>query len=125
MKILLVDDSKTIRTIQKRCLEACPGVQFFEAGDGIEALGVIATEGRMDLAIVDWNMPNMDGHTLVKRIRETDKKLLIIMCTTEAEKPRVLEALKAGVNNYVVKPFTPQSLLEKVEATFAKARQAA
>jgi two-component system chemotaxis response regulator CheY len=125
MKILLVDDSKTMRSIQKKALEVNPGVVFFEAGDGLEALKILATSGRMDLALVDWNMPNMDGHTLVQKIRETDKKTPIIMCTTEAEKPRVIEALKAGVNNYVVKPFTPQILLEKIEATLTRAQQAA
>jgi two-component system chemotaxis response regulator CheY len=125
MNILLVDDSKTMRTIQKKILEVHPGVQFFEAADGLEALKIIPTISRVDLALVDWNMPNMDGHTLVTKIRETDKKMPIIMCTTEAEKPRVIDALKAGVNNYVVKPFTPEVLLEKVEATLKKLRQAA
>ena len=123
MKILLVDDSRVMRNIQKKYLEANPGVQFLEAGDGIEALSVLATSGPVDLALVDWNMPNMDGHTLVKKIRETDRKTLIIMCTTEAEKPRVLDALKAGVNNYLVKPFTAESLIEKVQATFKRATQ--
>jgi two-component system chemotaxis response regulator CheY len=125
MKILLVDDSKTMRMIQKKILAVNPGVEFIEAGDGLEALAALATVGRVDLALIDWNMPNMDGHTLVKKMRETDKKTPIIMCTTEAEKPRVIDALKAGVNNYVVKPFTPEALLDKVEATLKKIREAA
>jgi two-component system chemotaxis response regulator CheY len=125
MKILLVDDSKTMRSIQKKYLGTNPGVQFVEAGDGIEALTALATSGPVDLALVDWNMPNMDGHTLVQKIRATDKKTPIIMCTTEAEKARVIEALKAGVNNYVVKPFTEEILLEKVESTMQKARATA
>jgi two-component system chemotaxis response regulator CheY len=125
MKILLVDDSKTMRTIQKKILEVNPSVQFLEAGDGVEALAVLAANGKVDLALVDWNMPNMDGHTLVKKIRETDKRTPIIMCTTEAEKPRVIDALSAGVNNYVVKPFTPEILLGKIEATLKKAREVA
>jgi two-component system chemotaxis response regulator CheY len=124
MKILLVDDSRVMRNIQKKYLEVNPGVQFLEAADGIEALSVLASSGPVDLALVDWNMPNMDGHTLVKKIRETDRKTLIVMCTTEAEKPRVLDALKAGVNNYLVKPFTAESLVEKVSQTLAKARAA-
>ena len=124
MNILLVDDSKTMRTIQKKILEVNPGVQFFEAADGLEALALLA-KTRMDLALVDWNMPNMDGHTLVKKIRETDKRTPLIMCTTEAEKPRIIDALRAGVNNYVVKPFTGEVLLEKVEATLKKVREAA
>ena len=65
-------------------------------------------------------MPNMDGLTLIRKIRETDKSIPLIMCTTEAEKTRVLEAVKAGVNNYIVKPFTVESLGEKIEQTMAK-----
>jgi two-component system chemotaxis response regulator CheY len=126
MKCLLVDDSRTMRNIQKKVLCALPGVEFSEAGDGVEALSVIAaTPGGFDLMIVDWNMPNMDGITLVKKVRETDKKTLLIMATTEAEKSRVLDAIRAGVNNYVVKPFTPEGLLEKISTTLAKAKAAA
>lgn len=126
MKILLVDDSRTMRNIQKKVLEALAPVEFAEAGDGVEALGLMATTaGGFDLVFVDWNMPNMDGHTFVTRVRATDKKTPMIMCTTEAEKARVVEALKAGVNNYVVKPFTPEILLEKTRAVLDKAKAAA
>jgi two-component system chemotaxis response regulator CheY len=125
MKILLVDDSKTMRNIQRKILSALPDTTFAEAGDGVEALALIAaTPGGFDLILVDWNMPNMDGITLISKIRETDKKTLLIMATTEAEKSRVLEALRAGVNNYVVKPFTVESLTSKVTQTLAKARAA-
>ena len=125
MKCLLVDDSRTMRNIQKKVLGAVPGIEFAEAGDGLEALSVIsATPNGFDLMIVDWNMPNMDGITLVKKVRETDKKTLLIMATTEAEKARVLDAIRAGVNNYIVKPFTPEGLLEKVSQTIAKAKAA-
>jgi two-component system chemotaxis response regulator CheY len=122
MNILLVDDSKTMRNIQKKTLAAlAPDVQFSEAGDGVEAMVVISTKTQFDVILVDWNMPNMDGITLIRKIRETDKATPLIMATTEAEKGRVLEALKAGVNNYVVKPFTADSLLEKVQQTLTKA----
>jgi two-component system chemotaxis response regulator CheY len=122
MKILLVDDSKMMRSIQKKVLTALGDVEFAEAGDGVEALAIISkTVGGFNLALVDWNMPNMDGLTLVTRIRATDKKTLLMMVTTEAEKSRVMEALKAGVNNYAIKPFTPEALLEKVKNTLAKA----
>src|SRR4051812_41785009 len=121
MKILLVDDSRTMRNIQKKALEKLGTVEFIEAGDGIEALSALASQGgAVDLMVVDWNMPNMDGHTLVTRVREKDKTTPIVMCTTEAEKSRVLDALKAGVNNYVVKPFTPDAILEKINQTLAK-----
>lgn len=126
MKILLVDDSKTMRNIQKKVLEGLGGVEFAEAGDGIEALtAVAANPAGFNLILVDWNMPNMDGHTFVTRVRANDKKTPMIMCTTEAEKTRVVDALKAGVNNYVVKPFTPEVLLEKVKTTLEKFKAAA
>jgi len=123
MKILLVDDSRTIRNIQKNVLAQLGHTEVAEAADGVEALKMIA-ESRPDLALIDWNMPNMDGITLVRKIRETDKNLPLMMCTTEAEKTRVLEAIKAGVNNYVVKPFTAETLAEKINATLAKTQQA-
>ena len=125
MKILLVDDSKTMRNIQKKVLETLGGVEFAEAGDGLEALTAIAaTPGGFNLILVDWNMPNMDGITLVGRIREKDKRTPLIMVTTEAEKTRVVDAIKAGVNNYVIKPFTPPALLEKVNQTLDKMKAA-
>jgi two-component system chemotaxis response regulator CheY len=126
MKILLVDDSKTMRNIQRKVLEGLGQVEFLEAGDGVEALGVFkANAGQIRMALVDWNMPNMDGHTLVTKVRETDKTTVLIMCTTEAEKTRVVDAIKAGVNNYVVKPFTPETLLEKVKQTLERHKAAA
>lgn len=119
MNILLVDDSRTIRNIQKNTLKTLGHTDIIEAADGIEALTCIAKQ-RPDLMRVDWNMPNMDGITLIKKVRETDKKLPIIMVTTEAEKTRVIEAVKAGVNNYCVKPFTAETLAEKISQTMAK-----
>ena len=119
MKIMLVDDSRTIRNIQKNVLAQLGYTEVVEAADGVEALNQIGS-ARPDLVLIDWNMPNMDGITLVRKIRETDKRLPLIMCTTEAEKSRVLEAIKAGVNNYVVKPFTAETLAEKINATLAK-----
>src|SRR5438094_136545 len=116
MKVLLIDDSRTMRNIQKKILSEMGAIEFSEAGDGAEALDVIAqASGGFDLLLVDWNMPIMDGITLVKRVRETDKKTPMVMVTTEAEKGRVMEAIKAGVNNYVIKPFTPEMLTDKVK----------
>ncbi|MEM8875324.1 MAG: response regulator [Planctomycetota bacterium] len=120
MKILLVDDSKTMRNIQKKCLGEV-ATEIAEAGDGVEALAEINNEvGKFGLIMIDWNMPNMNGFQLVQEIRKFDKSTPLIMCTTEAEKARVVEAIKAGVNNYVIKPFTPDSMMEKVNATLAK-----
>ncbi len=121
MKFLLVDDSRTMRNIWKKVVSSISGTEVFEAGDGIEGLKQIAENGPFNVMLVDWNMPNMDGLTMVTKVRETDKKSIIIMCTTEAEKPRIIEAIKAGVNNYVVKPFTPDTLLTKIDETLKKA----
>ncbi len=119
MKILLVDDSRTIRNIQKNVLSQLGFNDVMEAADGVEALKQIAA-CKPELCLIDWNMPNMDGITLVRKIRETDKSTPLIMVTTEAEKSRVLEAIKAGVNNYVIKPFTAETLSEKINATLSK-----
>ncbi|OWY70886.1 hypothetical protein B7486_14905 [cyanobacterium TDX16] len=124
MKILLVDDSRTIRNIQKNTLKSLGYVDILEASDGLEALNFISKE-RPGLILMDWNMSNMDGITLIKKVRETDKALPIIMVTTEAEKSRVIEAVKAGVNNYVVKPFTADTLAEKIKQTLSKVTAAA
>lgn len=119
MKILLVDDSRTIRNIQKNVLTQLGHTEIMEAADGVEALARMG-EVMPDLMLVDWNMPNMDGITLIRKVRETNKKVPIIMVTTEAEKSRVIEAIKSGVNNYVVKPFTAETLAEKIEQTMQK-----
>jgi two-component system chemotaxis response regulator CheY len=119
MRIMLVDDSRTIRNIQKNVLAQLGHTDVVEAADGVEALKQLP-ETKPDLVLIDWNMPNMDGITLVHKIRESDKQLPLIMCTTEAEKSRVIEAIKAGVNNYVVKPFTAETLSEKINSTLAK-----
>ena len=126
MKVMLVDDSRTMRNIQKKVLSVLGVTDFAEAGDGLEALSLIAaTPEGFDLILIDWNMPNMDGHALVQRIREKDKATPLIMVTTEAEKQRVIDAIKAGVNNYVIKPFTPEQLIERVRGTMEKLKAAA
>ena len=119
MKILLVDDSKTMRNIQKSVLSQLGYTEIEEACDGQDALSKVKAFGP-DLLLVDWNMPNMDGLSFVKAYRQNDKTTPIIMVTTEAEKSRVIEAIKAGVNNYVVKPFTPDLLSQRIQETLAK-----
>ncbi|MBO6739509.1 MAG: response regulator [Phycisphaerales bacterium] len=119
MRILLIDDSKTMRNIQKSVLKQLGHTDIEEACDGQDALNKVP-EFKPELCLVDWNMPNMDGLTFVKTFRETDKTTPLIMVTTEAEKSRVIEAIKAGVNNYVVKPFTPDLLSERITETIAK-----
>lgn len=113
--LITVDDSSTMRRIIKNTLLKIGFSNVLEAGNGIEALEVIA-QNKVDLIITDWNMPEMDGLTFVKTLRSKDKykEVPILMITTEAAKEDILTALRSGVNNYVVKPFTPEILQEKV-----------
>jgi len=119
MKVMLVDDSKTMRNIQKGILTQLGYTELEEACDGLDALSKVGAF-QPELLLVDWNMPNMDGLTFVKKFREQGNKAPIIMVTTEAEKSRVVEAIKAGVNNYVVKPFTPDLLGERIKETLSR-----
>ena len=125
MNVLLVDDSKTMRNIQKAALATMGAVTTTEAADGVEGLKAIsAAAAPFDLILVDWNMPNMNGLEMVTEVRKTDRRTPMIMVTTEGEKDRVLGAIKAGANNYVLKPFKPEDLVAKVTATLAKVRAA-
>ncbi len=116
MKILLVDDSTTMRRIQKNQLAGLGITDIVEAENGQEALSVAAENMPIDYMFLDWNMPIMNGLDCLKTLRAdaTYKDLKIIMCTSESEKTRVLEALKAGANNYIVKPFDADALKEKL-----------
>lgn len=114
MRVLLVDDSGTMRTIQRRCLEKLGVAQIVEAADGKQAIELFECS-KMDIILSDWNMPVMDGLTLLKAIRQRDKDIPFIMITTEAERSRVVAAVQAGVSDYLVKPFTPDGLKEKLE----------
>ncbi len=118
MRIRLVDDSKTMRNIQKSVLTQLGHTHVQEACDGQDALSKVGAF-KPDLLLVDWNMPNMDGLSFVKAFRQTNQSTPIIMVTTEAEKSRVIDAIKAGVNNYVVKPFTPDLLSQRIQETMA------
>ncbi|RJP30899.1 MAG: response regulator [Candidatus Omnitrophota bacterium] len=119
MRALIVDDSDTMRRILRSTLLQVGFTEFGEAGDGLEAV-VEAGKKKYDLILMDWNMPNMSGLDSVKKIRAQGKTMPIIMVTTESEKSRVLEALKAGANNYIIKPFKPDSVIVKVQETIAK-----
>ena len=113
--ILTVDDSSTMRRIIKNTLNKIGFGNVLEAGNGVEALEVLS-KNSVDLIITDWNMPEMDGLTFVKTVRANKEydEVPILMVTTEAAKEDILMALKSGVNNYIVKPFTPDTLKEKV-----------
>jgi two-component system chemotaxis response regulator CheY len=115
--LLIVDDSVTMRRIIKNTLQKLGFKNFQEAGNGSEALDVLGkAKDNIDLILLDWNMPEMDGLEFLKVIKSSDeyKEIPILMVTTEAAKEDILTALKHGVNNYVVKPFTPDTLRSKV-----------
>jgi two-component system chemotaxis response regulator CheY len=119
MKILTVDDFSTMRRIIRNMLRQLGYNNIVEAEDGAEALSLLQRE-KVDFVISDWNMPNMSGLDLLKAIRADDnlKLLPVLLVTAEALKENVVEALKAGVNNYVVKPFTAETLKERIDAIF-------
>jgi two-component system, chemotaxis family, chemotaxis protein CheY len=119
MRIMLIDDSKTMRNIQKSVLKQLGYTEIEEASDGQDALSKISAFNP-DLCLVDWNMPNMDGLAFVKAFRQQNKTTPLIMVTTEAMKPRVIQAINAGINSYIVKPFTPELLSERITDTLAK-----
>jgi two-component system chemotaxis response regulator CheY len=116
MRILLVDDSNTMRRIQKTQLAGLGIKDIFEADNGEIALIELSNNMPVDVILLDWNMPVMDGLAFLKKIRENAAYagVKVIMCTSESEKTKVIEALKAGANNYIVKPFTPVALKEKL-----------
>ncbi len=114
MKILVVDDSLTMRRIIKNSLSKIGYTDIAEASNGVEGLEEFE-KGGVNLILTDWNMPEMDGMTFVTKLREKDPNIPILMITTNAAKEDVLEAFKAGVSDYIVKPFTPDVLKEKIE----------
>ena len=113
-KVLVVDDSGTMRKIVVRALNHVGFTDTIEAGDGAEALSVFQANP-IDLVLTDWNMPNKSGLDLTKDIRALGSKVPIFMITTEAEKERVVEAIQSGVTDYLMKPFTQDVLQEKLQ----------
>ena len=113
-RVLIADDSSTMRKIILRSLQAAGIPSAVEASDGDEAVALFKP-GTFDLVLTDWNMPGKTGLEVARAIRAQDPKVPIIMITTEAEKSRVIEAIQAGVTDYLVKPFTPDTLQDKLE----------
>lgn len=113
-RVLVADDSSTMRKIIIRSLQAVGVPTATEAADGNEALALFKP-GQFDLVLTDWNMPGKTGLEVVQGIRAQDPKVPIIMVTTEAEKGRVMQAIQAGVSDYLVKPFTADTLRAKLE----------
>ena len=116
MKILLVDDFPTMRKIVRNLLKEAGFTDIEEAENGLMALEKLRA-GQFELVITDWNMPEMTGLELLKKIREDDslKNIPVLMVTAEATKECVVEAVQAGVSNYIVKPFTAAALKEKID----------
>lgn len=123
LKFLVVDDSVTMRRIVSNSLKNLGFDNFVEAGDGKEALAALSSDNSINFVITDWNMPVMTGLELIKAIRSDPSysKLPVLMVTTRGVKDDIIEALNAKVNNYIVKPFTPQVLKEKIEQCLVSA----
>lgn len=120
-KILVVDDFLTMRRIVRNLLKQLGYENITEAEDGDQAY-VKLKGGGFGFVVSDWNMPNLDGLGLIRKVRSDPdlKELPFLMVTAEAEKDKVIEAIRAGVSNYVVKPFTAEVLKEKIEKIFNK-----
>ena len=116
MKVMVVDDSAVMRKIVIKALMEGGHTDIVEAADGKEALTKVED---VDVIFTDWNMPVMDGLTFVKELRQSSK-IPIVMVTTEGGQKEVLEAMKNGVNDYIVKPFTPSILVSKLESLVKK-----
>lgn len=121
MKILIVDDFSTMRRIIKNLLRDLGFNNTAEADDGLTALPMLQN-GNFDFLVTDWNMPGMTGIDLLKAIRSDERlaNLPILMVTAEAKREQIIAAAQAGVNGYVVKPFTAQVLKEKIEKIFER-----
>lgn len=115
MRALVIDDSAAVRTILKRILTDC-GFEVLEASHGKEALDRLRDGGKIDIALVDWNMPEMSGFDFIRAVRadHAHDGMRLMMVTTETEIAQVAKALEAGANEYVMKPFTKDMILEKL-----------
>lgn len=124
MKILVVDDFSTMRRIIKNLLKDLGFTNIQEADDGNTALPMLM-QGDFDFVVTDWNMPGMQGIDLLRNIRATDKlkHIPVLMVTAEAKKEQIVAAAQAGVNGYVVKPFTAATLKEKLDRVFERLNQ--
>ncbi len=125
MKILVVDDFSTMRRIVKNLLTELGFTNIEEADDGLTALPMLKT-GKFDFLVTDWNMPGMEGIDLLKAVRAEPSiaNLPALMVTAEARREQIVLAAEAGVNGYVVKPFTAATLQEKIDKIFARLKAA-
>ncbi|MDO9452657.1 MAG: chemotaxis response regulator CheY [Stagnimonas sp.] len=126
LKILVVDDFSTMRRIVKNLLNELGFTDISEADDGKTALPMLQA-GNFEFVVTDWNMPGMPGIDLLRAIRADDrlKHLPVLMVTAEAQREQIIEAAKAGVSGYIVKPFTGVTLKEKLDKIFERCAAAA
>ncbi len=121
IKILIVDDFSTMRRIIKNLLRDLGFTNTVEADDGVTALPIL-NAGGIDFLVTDWNMPGMQGIDLLRHVRADEKlsKLPVLMVTAEQKREQIIEAAQAGVNGYIVKPFTAATLKEKIDKIFER-----
>lgn len=121
LNFLVVDDFSTMRRIVRNLLKELGFTNMEEAEDGVDALQKLKA-GKFNFVVTDWNMPNMDGLTLLQTIRSTPEfaQLPVLMITAEAKKENIIAAAQAGANGYIVKPFTAATLSEKLDKIFEK-----
>jgi len=121
MKILIVDDFSTMRRIIKNLLRDLGFNNTTEADDGLTALPILKAGG-IDFLVTDWNMPGMQGIDLLKTVRadETLSSMPVLMVTAETKREQIIEAAQAGVNGYIVKPFTAATLKDKIDKIFER-----
>lgn len=126
MKILIVDDFSTMRRIIKNLLRDLGYTNTLEADDGLTALPMLQN-GNFDFLVTDWNMPGMQGIDLLKAVRSDENLagLPVMMVTAESKRDQIVEAAQAGVNGYIVKPFTATTLREKIDKIFERIEAAA
>jgi two-component system chemotaxis response regulator CheY len=116
MRALILDDSRAMRRVLRRIMHAA-GFEVVEAADGRQGLDVLSAGPLPDVALVDWNMPGIDGLSFVKAVRDDPayRRMTLMMVTTESEHDQVVRALAAGAHEYIIKPFTADAVVDKLE----------
>ncbi|MBA4373765.1 MAG: response regulator [Thermodesulfovibrio sp.] len=124
LKVLIVDDCQSMRSTVRAILKDLGFLSIAESSDGVQALAKLKQD-RYDLLITDWNMPNLDGLSLIRIIKSDAalKDILILMVTTEGEEDHVADAIKIGVRDYILKPFTSELLEKKIAALFPPGKE--
>ena len=116
--ILLVDDSAAVRMVARKYTNSL-GLRVLEAENGAVALDIARRHPQIDVVLLDWNMPIMDGMTFLRALRAEARECqpIVVMCTTENELPRIMQAMEAGANEYIMKPFNAEIVRDKLQQT--------